>query len=128
MENLQILAGSISSLIFMLGTVTMLKKAWSTRDVRSYSLGQLVLNNIGNLVHWLYISSLPFGPIWLLHGFFTISTILMLIWCIMYRYAPEAVEKRTTETLQRVTQTTDIIVRTMEIPKLTINDQRRKTR
>ncbi len=100
MENLPVLAGSFSSLIFMLGNVSMLIKAWQTRDVRSYSLAQIGLNNIGNAVHWLYISSLPFGPIWFLHACFTLSAGIMLIWCLMYRYAPTLTEKQTTETVK----------------------------
>ena len=82
MQNLQLLAGSISSIMFMLGTVNMLQKAWRTRDVRSYSLRQLTLNNIGNCIHWVYISGLPLGPIWFLHGFFTLATVVMLVWCL----------------------------------------------
>lgn len=116
MENLQILAGSVSSLIFMLGTWSMLVKAWRTRDMRSYSLAQIGLNNLGNVVHWIYIASLPFGPIWFLHGFFTLSTFFMLVWCILYRHAPELVEKRTTDTLKRITQS-------MEFRRVQLNDQ-----
>jgi hypothetical protein len=118
MENLPVLAGSLSSLIFTLGTLDMLRKAWRTKDVRSYSVYQLLLNNIGNGVHWLYISSLPFGPIWLLHSFYTVSTLLMLTWWLLYRYAPEATTKRTTQTLKRISQTVHRITETTEFPKV----------
>ncbi|MBZ0296360.1 MAG: hypothetical protein K8L99_27615 [Anaerolineae bacterium] len=86
MDTFQILAGSISSAIFMLATLPMLYKAWHTHDLSSYSATNITLSNIGNLIHWLYISSLPFGPIWLLHSFYTLSTLLMLIWYLMYRH------------------------------------------
>jgi len=85
---MQILAGAISSMIFASATVSMVYKAWRTKDLHSYSRTQLVLNNVGNVLHWLYIASLPMGPIWLLHGFFTVTTMLMLVWAITYRNAP----------------------------------------
>lgn len=122
MESLQILAGTISSCIFMLRTLSMLIKAWRTRDVRSYSLAQIGLYNVGNVVHWLYVISLPFGPIWFLHGFFTLSSAVMLIWCILYRFAPALTEKRTTETLKRVTATARRISQPAEFPRVQIDE------
>jgi hypothetical protein len=62
----------------------MLWKAYQTKDLKSYSLGYLVMGNAGNLVHWVYVSSLPFGPIWFLHGFYTLVTALMLFWYLRY--------------------------------------------
>ncbi len=94
-NDFQILAGSVSSLIFMLGNLSMLLKAWRTRDVHSYSLVQLLLNNFGNAVHWIYVVGLPFGPIWFLHGFFTLSSAIMLFWCVTYRRAPITTLDRT---------------------------------
>jgi len=65
----------------------MLLKAIKTRDLKSYSLGHLVLSNLGNLIHWVYVTSLPFGPIWFLHGFYTLVTAVMLIWYFHYEMA-----------------------------------------
>jgi hypothetical protein len=110
MDSVPIIAGSISSLIFATGTLNMLIKAWRTKDVHSYSVMQLALNNVGNVVHWLYISSLPFGPIWFLHGFFTLSTAMMLLWYWTYHYRPKTA-KRITHTVRRIT-------RTMETPAI----------
>jgi hypothetical protein len=62
----------------------MLFKAFKTKDLRSYSLGHIALSNFGNLLYWLYIASLPFGPIWFLQGFFTLSTALMFIFYLRY--------------------------------------------
>jgi hypothetical protein len=42
----------------------MLVKAHRTRDLASYSLGNLLLANVGNAVHSVYVFSLPAGPIW----------------------------------------------------------------
>lgn len=78
------LAGTISSLMFMTSTLPMLLKALQTRDLRSYSPAQIGLANLGNLLHWLYIASLPFGPIWLLHAFHTVTTGLMLVFYLRY--------------------------------------------
>lgn len=88
MEQMQMVAGSVAGLIFALGSVDMLVKAWRTKDLRSYSLGQIVLNNAGNLFYWLYVLSLPFGPIYFMHGFFTLVSLLMLLWYFLYQAAP----------------------------------------
>lgn len=85
MEQMQLIAGSLAGLIFATGSVNMAVKAWRTKDLRSYSLGQMVLNNVGNLFYWLYVISLPFGPIYIMHGFFTLVSALMLIWYFTYR-------------------------------------------
>jgi uncharacterized protein with PQ loop repeat len=82
--NMQVLAGILSSLIFMTGTLPMLLKAFRSKDLKSYSASHLVMSNIGNTVHWVYISSLPLGPIWILHGFSTLTAALMLVWYLRY--------------------------------------------
>ncbi|WP_226921478.1 hypothetical protein [Georgenia subflava] len=82
---LPVLAGAISTLIFVASYVPMLVKAVRSRDLSSYSTGHLALATIGNLIHSLYIFSLPVGPIWLLHSFYLISTALMLVWYRRFR-------------------------------------------
>jgi len=62
----------------------MLLKAFHTRDVKSYSLGQILLGNLGNFLYWIYLISLPFGPIWFIQGFFTLSSLLMLLAYLVY--------------------------------------------
>jgi predicted permease len=84
MEQVQMIAGSIAGLIFAAASWNMLLKAWRTKDLRSYSLGQLVLNNVGNLFYWFYVVSLPFGPIYFMHAFFTLASLLMLVWYFIY--------------------------------------------
>ncbi len=120
-ETFQILAGSVAGLIFMSGTMTMVIKAWQTRDMDSYSRSSLILNNVGNLLNWIYILSLPFGPIYFLHMFYTITTLFMLGWYQLYRSRPD-VAARISQTIQRVTQSmpqvnvSESIRRTLEIP------------
>ena len=80
---IQILAGISSSLIFVISNIPMLAKAIKTKDLSSYSLGNLALRNIGNIVYWPYVLSLPLGPIWFLQAFFTLASVLMLI-CYLY--------------------------------------------
>ncbi len=101
MDNLQIASGSIAGLIFSAGSLNMLIKAWQTKDLRSYSLGQLVLNNVGNLFYWFYVISLPFGPIYFMHGFFTLVSALMVIWYFAYRPAAENRQAGPREASQR---------------------------
>lgn len=86
-QSLQFIAGSISSLLFMTANIPMLVKAYKTRNLRSYSLSNMVLINVGNILYWLYISNFPPGPIWLLHSFYTVSSILMLVWYLRYERA-----------------------------------------
>jgi uncharacterized protein with PQ loop repeat len=94
MEEIQVVAGSIAGLIFASGSLNMLVKAWQTKDLSSYSLGFIVLNNVGNLVYWLYVISLPFGPIWLMHSFYTLTMLLMLMWYVLYQDRPEISRQR----------------------------------
>ena len=78
--NLPLLAGMVSTTLFVVSYLPMLTKAFCTRDLGSYSLGNLVLANVGNGVHSVYVFSLPAGPIWILHTFYLVSTVIMLVW------------------------------------------------
>jgi hypothetical protein len=62
----------------------MLIKARRSKNLMSYSFGNLLLANLGNVVHSIYVVSLPVGPIWGLHTFYLITTGLMLIWYLRY--------------------------------------------
>ena len=84
MEQVQIVAGSVAGLIFAAASWTMLVKAWRTKDLHSYSLGLILLNNVGNLFYWLYVISLPVGPIYFMHSFFSLASLLMLKWYVFY--------------------------------------------
>jgi uncharacterized protein with PQ loop repeat len=83
-EQLQVIAGMISTLIFIFSNLPMLYKAFRTHEMGSYSFAQITLSNVGNLIYWLYIAGLPVGPVWVLHGFFTLATVLMLIFYLRY--------------------------------------------
>lgn len=85
-ETIQMLAGFVSMAIFASSKVPMLKKALQTRDLHSYSIGHIVLSTSGNLAYWLYVISLPLGPIWLLQGFFTLADLLMLSIYVVYEH------------------------------------------
>ena len=89
--GLQAVAGIAATAVFVGSTLPMLLKAGRTRDLRSYSLANIALANLGNLLQWVYISSLPLGPIWLLHGFNSGSTALMLVWYLRYAVQCRAV-------------------------------------
>jgi uncharacterized protein with PQ loop repeat len=78
MKNLSLLAGLVSTLLFVVSYLPMLSKAWRTRDLTSYSRSSLVLANVGNLTQAVYVISLPVGPIWLLHSFYLAASALML--------------------------------------------------
>jgi uncharacterized protein with PQ loop repeat len=83
--NLAILAGAISTIVFVGSVLPMLTKAVRTRDLASYSLGNLLLANLGNVVHSIYVYSLPMGPIWALHGFYLLTSGFMLVMYLRHR-------------------------------------------
>jgi uncharacterized protein with PQ loop repeat len=97
MLSVSTLAGIASTVIFAASMLPMLTKAYRSRDLASYSLGNIALANIGNAVHSIYVYSLPAGPIWLLHTFYLVSTALMLGWYLRY-----ALRKPTHDTTRRM--------------------------
>lgn len=83
--NLPVLAGTLSTVLFTAGMLPMLVKAARTRDLASYSLGNLVFSNVANAVHCVYVFNLPAGPIWVLHLAYVLASALMLAWWLRYR-------------------------------------------
>src|SRR5215216_3396091 len=83
-DSIAILAGTASTVLFAASVLPMLIKAVRTRDLTSYSRGNLVLANVGNAVHSIYVLQLPAGPIWALHSFYVVTSALMLIWHLRY--------------------------------------------
>ena len=92
----QVLAGTFSTALFVGSYLPMLSKALRTRDVDSYSRGQLVLATVGNVVNSLYVFSLPVGPIWFLHLFNLVCTLFMLVWHLRFATPPEVASRRET--------------------------------
>jgi uncharacterized protein with PQ loop repeat len=82
--KLQLLAGTISTVLFAVSVLPMLFKAKRTKDMKSYSFSNLLINNIANIIHSFYVFSLPVGPIWLLHSFYLVATALQLAWYLRY--------------------------------------------
>jgi uncharacterized protein with PQ loop repeat len=87
-NNLPTIAGFISTALFGLGTLPMLAKAFRTRNLASYSLGNILMSNVGNIIYSIYVFQLPPGPIWFLHSYNLLSTGLMLIWYLQYEGLP----------------------------------------
>ena len=86
--NLPVIAGSISTVLFAMATLPMLLKAVRTRNMESYSFGHMAISNVANVVHSVYVFSLPPGPIWMLHAFYAVATALMLIWYLRFSRNP----------------------------------------
>lgn len=86
--TLPVLAGMVSTVIFAGSMLPMLHKALRTRELSSYSLGNIALANVGNAVHCVYVFALPPGPIWVLHSFYVVSSALMLFWYLRGRERP----------------------------------------
>ncbi len=87
--NLPTMAGAFATILFAVSTLPMAIKAHRTKDLKSYSLGYLLLGNAGNIFYSLYVFSLPPGPIWVLHSFYLIVTGLMLFWYLRYEWLPK---------------------------------------
>ncbi len=82
--SLPTIAGFLSTGLFAVGTLPMPAKAFRTRNLASYSLGNILLGNVGNVIYSLYVFHLPPGPVWFLHSFNLLTTGLMLAWYIKY--------------------------------------------
>ncbi|NUP75307.1 MAG: hypothetical protein HOQ07_11770 [Sinomonas sp.] len=82
--ELPVLAGIVSTVLFAASNLPMLAKAARTKDLESYSLTNILLANVANCVHSVYVFSLPAGPIWALHSFYIVAMLLMLIWYVRY--------------------------------------------
>jgi len=91
-----VLAGTASTALFIASALPMLAKAVRTKDLASYSAGNIVLANLGNLLYAIYVFSLPLGPIWALHSFTMVSNVLMLIWYVRYRRRAPAADQEST--------------------------------
>jgi uncharacterized protein with PQ loop repeat len=97
--DLSMVAGAVSTSIFVMSTLPMLFKAFRTKDLRSYSLGNILLSNVGNVIYSLYVFHLPAGPIWLLHSFYLVTTALMLVWYVRYEWWPGRKSQPNTRTI-----------------------------
>jgi uncharacterized protein with PQ loop repeat len=89
MKELALLAGSVAAGIFMISQLPMLIKAGRTKNLRSYSFGNIALANVGNVLYAVYVFSMPAGPIWAMHTFYLIATGLMLFWYLRYARRPQ---------------------------------------
>jgi uncharacterized protein with PQ loop repeat len=110
--DISVTAGAIATVVFASSTLPMLAKAWRTKDVSSYSAGNIVLANIGNVLYAVYVVNLPIGPIWALHAFHTLSTGLMLHWYIRYvvlARRPALPHQRSTESAGALTQRASVL-------------------
>ena len=84
-SDVGVIAGAVSTSIFVASYLPMLIKAARSRDLSSYSVLNLLLANVGNGVHSIYVFSLPAGPLWALHSFYLLSSALMLFWWARFR-------------------------------------------
>jgi hypothetical protein len=84
MNGVAVVAGSVATALFAVSALPMLYKAARTRDLGSYSFGNLLLANVGNGFYAVYVFSMPVGPIWALHSFYMLSSALMLFWYLGY--------------------------------------------
>lgn len=80
--DIPLIAGTVSTVVFAISNLPMLRKALRTRDVSSYSLSSIAMINAANAAYSLYVFSLPFGPIWGLHTFYLVSCAIMLVLCL----------------------------------------------
>ncbi|MEU9318316.1 hypothetical protein [Streptomyces sp. NPDC048295] len=85
LDGIDVIAGTLSTIVFIASTLPMVAKAVRTRDLSSYSGGNLVLSNTGNLLYGVYVASLPVGPAWALYAFnLAVSATMLVLW-LSYR-------------------------------------------
>ncbi|WP_022889556.1 hypothetical protein [Agromyces italicus] len=82
--DVAVIAGVVSTGLFAMSYLPMLVKAARTKDLSSYSLGNLAITNLGNVVYSVYVFSLPFGPVWFLHSFYLAACGLMFVWFLLW--------------------------------------------
>ena len=61
--DVAVIAGSVSTVVFVASYLPMLLKAVRSKDLSSYSASNLILANAGNVVHSVYVFSLPASSI-----------------------------------------------------------------
>ncbi|WP_239065586.1 hypothetical protein [Microbacterium hibisci] len=83
--DIPLIAGTVSTVVFAISNLPMLRKAMRTRDVSSYSLSSIGMINAANVVYSVYVFSLPPGPVWALHTFYLVSCAIMLVLCLAQR-------------------------------------------
>lgn len=83
-----VVAGMASTVLFAISVLPMLRKVWRTKDLRSYSLDSILLTNMANVVHAVYVFDLPPGPIWLLHSFYMFTSVLLLGFYLRFEWRP----------------------------------------
>lgn len=121
MLDLPLFAGAISSAMFVVGTLPMIYKAFATKSLQSYSLSSLLFNNLGNLLHALYVYSLPPGPLWLLHTFHLVTTALMLFWYVRYEGRRKFSERGVPAAWMTVTKKVDALAQSLSAPVSTVS-------
>ena len=114
--TLPILAGMVSTTIFAGSVLPMLVKAVRSHDLSSYSLGNLALANAGNVVHSVYVFSLPAGPLWVLHSFYLLSTALMLGWYLRWGRRPPGVPGPQDVRSRRITSRGSLLATASVVP------------
>ncbi|GAA1839812.1 hypothetical protein GCM10009836_18760 [Pseudonocardia ailaonensis] len=100
-SSVAVLAGALSTAMFAVSTMPMIVKALRTRDLSSYSGGNLILSNVGNLFYAVYVLSLPIGPAWALYGFNLVVSATMLALWVSYKVTHARSTERSTSTGSR---------------------------
>jgi uncharacterized protein with PQ loop repeat len=84
-QGIQIIAGIAATVLFTMCKIPMLVKVVKTKDLNSYSPLHLGMSMFGNLTYWFYVVGLPFGPVWILQGFYTTADILMVSLYLLFQ-------------------------------------------
>lgn len=85
MGEIAMACGMLATFLYIVATLPMLHKAVRTHDLASYSGANLFIANAGNVTQAIYVLTLPPGPMWVLHGFNTTVSALMLAWWLQCR-------------------------------------------
>jgi hypothetical protein len=88
MHQLALFAGSAAAAIFVISQLPMLIKACRTKDLASYSLANIGLANLGNVLYAFYLLQVPAGPAWAVHALNLTTAGVMLALYLRYGWVP----------------------------------------
>jgi len=105
MGEIAMACGMLATFLYIVATLPMLHKAVRTHDLASYSGANLFIANAGNATQAIYVLTLPPGPMWILHGFNTTVSALMLAWWLQCRQRSGSDSQATPDRTAQVGQT-----------------------
>lgn len=126
MKTIQGMAGTISTIMLVGAVISMLWKIYRTRDMHSYSGLQIALNTIATYINLVYVTSLPFGPVYILNIFYAVvNTTMLTSWLYLRRKDARRAARAAHDYVIRASREMDVLRHaTVEFPAAQITASR----